>query len=106
VKEDDSGLSWRCATARERAEAQAGGRADPPPPFLETKNQLGPLPEMPRIFLFRLQCGSEGAPCGRGQGTASPPGWDAKSDCRYIATVLLWLLMLVAIHVLELRTVG
>jgi len=35
----------------------------------ETKNQLRPLPEMPCIFSFRLQCGGEGAPCGRGQGS-------------------------------------
>ena len=25
----------------------------PPPPFVETKNQLRPLPQMPRIFSFR-----------------------------------------------------
>ena len=31
-----------------------GGHADHPhPPFLEIKNQLRPLPEMPRIFSLR-----------------------------------------------------
>ena len=36
-----------------RAEQRASGRGrSPPPPFLETKNQLRPLPEMPRIFSF------------------------------------------------------
>ena len=51
-----------------------GGHADHPhPPFLETKNQLRPLPEMPRIFSFRLQCRCEGAPCGRGQGSHGQP---------------------------------
>jgi hypothetical protein len=35
----------------------------------ETRNQLRPLPEMPRIFSCRLQCGGEGALCGRGQGS-------------------------------------
>ena len=58
-----------------------GGHADHPPLFGNQKS-VKALPEMPRIFSFRLQCGGEGAPCGRGQGapTASPPGWDAKSD--------------------------
>ena len=47
---------WRCATARERAEAKArAGARTTPTPLLETKNQLRPLPEMPRIFSFRLQ---------------------------------------------------
>jgi hypothetical protein len=43
----------------------------------ETKNQLRPLPEMPCIFSFRLQCGGEGAPCGRGQGSH---GWSARVE--------------------------
>ena len=58
---------WR--SAQSSARSWAGTRTTPTPPFLETKNQLRPLPEMPRIFSFRLQCGGEGAPCGRGQGS-------------------------------------
>ena len=42
-----------CAQAQTR---RRGGRADPPPP-LETKNQLRPLPEMPRIFSFMVRIG-------------------------------------------------
>ena len=38
--------------AQSTARAGAGGRADPPPPSLETKNQLRPLPQMPGIFSF------------------------------------------------------
>jgi hypothetical protein len=45
----------------------------------ETKNQLRPLPEMPCIFSFRLQCGGEGAPCGRGQGSH---GWSANEPAK------------------------
>jgi len=64
------GFVYLSSTLRAQAhERGAGGRADPPPPLLETKNQLDPLPEMPRIFSFRLQWGGEGAPCGRGQGS-------------------------------------
>ena len=66
MKEDDSGLLLAL---------RMGGHADHPhPPFLETKNQLRPLPEMPRIFSFRLQCGGEGAPYGRRAPTAARVG--------------------------------
>ena len=75
MKEEIAASSWPCATARETGGgAGAGGSADPtPPPFLETKNQLRLLPEMPRIFSFRLQCGGEGARCGRGPGSHCQP---------------------------------
>ena len=52
MKGDDSGLLLAL-----RAEHRASKRArrPPTPPFLETENQLSPLPEMPRIFSFRTQ---------------------------------------------------
>ena len=72
MKEDDSGLLLALRAEQRAKGAGAGARTHPHPPFLETKNQLRPLPKMPRIFSFRLQCGGEGAPCGRGQGLPRP----------------------------------
>ena len=54
-----------------RAQTWSGGRPPPPPPFLETQNQLTPLPEMPRIFSFRLQCAQRRDRLFSG---AAPPG--------------------------------
>jgi hypothetical protein len=62
----------RCVCCAEQATRRRGRARRPPPPFMKSKNQLRPLPEMPRIFSFRLQCGSEGAPCGRGHGLPRP----------------------------------
>jgi hypothetical protein len=50
MKEDDSGLLL--ALRAEQAQTRKRGRADPTPPFVGTKNQLRPLPQVPGIFSF------------------------------------------------------
>ena len=56
MKETIAPSSWPCAQSSARR-----WRRDPPPPFFGNQNQLRPLPEMPRIFSFRLQCGRPNA---------------------------------------------